>query len=68
MFNNLNEYLYNVEKNESIRTITYDKDGYGVVVTTNLDNITNINIVTDIGTYDLDFNMIDTCDLGVLSE
>ena len=38
------------------------------LVTTNLDNITNINIVTDIGTYDLDFNMIDTCDLGVLSE
>lgn len=68
LFNNLNEYLYNVEKNESIRTITYDKDGYGVEVTTNLDNITNINIVTDIGTYDLDFNMIDTCDLGVLSE
>lgn len=68
LFNNLNEYLYTVEKNADTRTVTYNKEGYQVVVTTDLENITNINIVSDLGVYNLDFTVIDTCDLGVLSE
>ena len=68
LFNNLNEYLYNTVKNENTRVITYDKDGYKVSITTDLENITNISITTDNSVYNLDFNVINTCNLGVLSE
>ena len=68
LFNNLNEYLYNTEKEEDVRVITYDKDGYKVAITTDLENITNISITTETSSYDLDFNVVSTCDLGVLSE
>ncbi len=68
LFNNLNEYLYNIEKNDNKRTITYKKDGYQVEVITNLDNITNINITVDNNTYNLSYNVIDACNIGVLSE
>ena len=68
LFNNLNEYLYTVEKNNATRTITYNKEGYQVVVMTDLKNITNINITSDIGVYNLDFRMIDTCSFEVLNE
>ena len=68
LFNNLNEYLYNIEKNDNKKTITYKKDGYQVEVITNLDNITNINITVDNNTYNLSYNVIDACNIGVLSE
>ena len=68
LFNNLNEYLYNIEKNEDTRVITYKKEGYQVKVTTNLDNVTNINIVVDNNTYNLSYNVVDTCNIGVVSE
>ncbi len=68
LFNNLNEYLYNIEKNEDTRVITYKKEGYQVEVTTNLDNVTNINIVVDNNTYNLSYNVVDTCNIGVVSE
>lgn len=68
LFNNLNEYLYNIEKNDNKRTITYKKDGYQVEIITNLDNITNINITVDNNTYNLSYNVIDACNIGVLSE
>lgn len=56
LFNNLKEYLYNVEKNEERRIITYDKEGYRVIVTTDLDNITNISITTEDSVYDMEFS------------
>lgn len=68
LFNNLNEYLYNIEKNEDTRVITYKKEGYQVKVTTNLDNVTNINIVVDNNTYNLSYNVVNTCNIGVISE
>lgn len=68
LFNNLNEYLYNIEKNEDTRVITYKKEGYQVKVTTNLNNVTNINIVVDNNTYNLSYNVVDTCNIGVISE
>lgn len=68
LFNNLNEYLYNIKKNEDTRVITYKKEGYQVKVTTNLDNVTNINIVVDNNTYNLSYNVVDTCNIGVVSE
>ena len=61
LFDNLSEYLYSVEKNADTRTITYDKEGYQVQVTTNTDNITNITIVVDTTTYDLEFTKIGEC-------
>ena len=61
-------YLYNTVKNEDTREITYNKDGYQVTVTTNLEEITHISVITDIGTYNLSFNAVDTCDIEVLSE
>ena len=61
LFNNLNEYLYNTEENVGIRTITYDKDGFQVTVTTDTKNITNILVVTDTTTYDLNFKKIGEC-------
>lgn len=68
LFNNLNEYLYNTTKNEDTRIITYDKDGYQVTITTNLEAITNINILADTGTYNLSFNIVDTCNIEALNE
>lgn len=61
LFNNLNEYLYNAEENVGIRTITYDKDGFQVTVTTDTKNITNVLVVTDTTTYDLNFKNIGEC-------
>lgn len=61
LFNNLNEYLYNTEENVGIRTITYDKDGFQVTVTTDTKNITNVLVVTDTTTYDLNFKNIGEC-------
>ena len=61
LFDNLSEYLYSVEKNADVRTITYDKEGYQVKVITNTDNITNITIVVDTTTYDLEFTKIGEC-------
>ena len=61
LFENLSEYLYSIEKNEDMRTINYDKEGYQVIVTTNIENITNITITTDTATYDLEFTNIGEC-------
>ena len=61
LFNNLNEYLYNTEENVGIRTITYDKDGFQVTVTTDTKNITNVLVVADTTTYDLNFKNIGEC-------
>ena len=61
LFSNLNEYLYNTEENVGIRTITYDKDGFQVTVTTDTKNITNVLVMTDTTTYDLNFKNIGEC-------
>lgn len=61
LFNNLSEYLYNTEENVGIRTITYDKDGFQVTVTTDTKNITNVLVTTDTTTYDLNFKNIGEC-------
>ena len=61
LFNNLSEYLYNTEENVGIRTITYDKDGFQVTVTTDTKNITNVLVMTDTTTYDLNFKNIGEC-------
>lgn len=62
LFNNLKEYLYNVEKNTDKRTITYNKEGYGVVVKTDLENITSIEIKLEEATYSLEFTKTEKCD------
>ena len=62
LFNNLNEYLYNIEKNENKRTKIYDKEGFSVVVKTDLNNIKNINIINNEVTYELKFTNIGKCD------
>ena len=59
---NLKEYLYNITKNESTREINYNKDGYKVVVKTDLKNITNITIENENKTYELQFTNVDKCD------
>lgn len=61
LFENLSEYLYSVEKNGNIRTINYDKEGYQVIVTTDIENITNIQITVDTATYDLEFTKVGEC-------
>lgn len=61
LFENLSEYLYSVEKNGNIRTIDYDKEGYQVIVTTDIENITNIQITVDTTTYDLEFTKVGEC-------
>lgn len=55
LFNNLSEYLYSTEKEDSKRTITYDKDGYKVSVITNLESIEKIEITVDEWIYELNF-------------
>ena len=59
---NLKEYLYNITKNESTREINYNKDGYKVVVKTDLKNITNITIENENKTYELQFTNVGKCD------
>lgn len=61
LFNNLSEYLYNTEENVGIRTIIYDKDGFQVTVTTDTKNITNVLVMTNTTTYDLNFKNIGEC-------
>lgn len=61
LFDNLSNYLYSVSKNDDVRTITYDKSGYQVIVNTNTKFITNIIITTDTTTYDLEFTKIGEC-------
>ena len=61
LFENLKNYLYKIEKNGDTRNITYDKDGYQVIVKTNLENITNINIINEDIFYNLEFMNIGTC-------
>lgn len=55
LFNNLSEYLYSTKKEDSKRTITYDKDGYKVSVITNMENIEKIEITVDEWIYELNF-------------
>ena len=59
---NLKEYLYNITKNESTREINYNKEGYKVVVKTDLKNITNITIENENKTYELQFTNVGKCD------
>ena len=61
LFENLSEFLYSVEKDGSIRTISYDKEGYQVTVITDTKNITNINVVTDTTNYELEFTKVGEC-------
>ena len=62
LFANLKEYLYNISKNESTREINYNKEGYKVVVKTDLENITNITITNENKTYELQFTNVGKCD------
>lgn len=62
LFNNLKNYLYSVNKNETKREINYNKDGYQVLVKTNLDNITEILITNATKTYELQFTNVSICD------
>ena len=62
LFTNLKEYLYNITKNESTREINYNKEGYKVVVKTDLENITNITITNENKTYELQFTNVGKCD------
>jgi hypothetical protein len=62
LFNNLKNYLYSVNKNETKREINYNKDGYQVLVKTNLENITEILITNATKTYELQFTNVSICD------
>lgn len=62
IFENLKEYLYNITKNENTREINYNKEGYKVVVKTDLKNITNITIENENKTYELQFTNVGKCD------
>lgn len=62
LFANLKEYLYNITKNESTREINYNKEGYKVVVKTDLENITKITITNENKTYELQFTNVGKCD------
>ena len=61
LFTNLEEYLYNVTKNEQTREIKYNKEGYSVLVNTDLEHITKITINTDTASYELEFTNIGKC-------
>lgn len=61
LFTNLKEYPYNIEKNNNERTISYKKDGYQVLVKTNLEYITNITITTTTNNYNLEFTNVGKC-------
>ena len=62
LFENLHEYLYSVDKNNDLRTITYDKEGYQVTVLTDKSNIKSIKVVADTTTYELEFMEIGECE------
>lgn len=62
LFKNLKNYLYSVNKNETKREINYNKDGYQVLVKTNLENITEILITNATKTYELQFTNVSICD------
>lgn len=61
LFTNLKEYPYNIEKNNNERLISYKKDGYQVLVKTNLEYITNITITTTTNNYNLEFTNVGKC-------
>lgn len=61
LFTNLKEYPYNIEKNNNERLILYKKDGYQVLVKTNLEYITNITITTATNNYNLEFTNVGKC-------
>lgn len=61
LFTNLKEYPYNIEKNNNERKISYKKDGYQVLVKTNLEYITNITITTATNNYNLEFTNVGKC-------
>lgn len=61
LFTNLKEYPYNIEKNNNERLISYKKDGYQVLVKTNLEYITNITITTATNNYNLEFTNVGKC-------
>ena len=61
LFTNLKEYPYNIEKNDNERIISYKKDGYQVLVKTNLEYITNITITTTTNNYNLEFTNVGKC-------
>lgn len=61
LFTNLKEYPYNIEKNDNERLISYKKDGYQVLVKTNLEYITNITITTTTNNYNLEFTNVGKC-------
>lgn len=61
LFTNLKEYPYNIEKNNNERIISYKKDGYQVLVKTNLEYITNITITTTTNNYNLEFTNVGKC-------
>lgn len=61
LFTNLKEYQYNIEKNNNERLISYKKDGYQVLVKTNLEYITNITITTTTNNYNLEFTNVGKC-------
>jgi len=61
LFANLKEYPYNIEKNNNERLISYKKDGYQVLVKTNLEYITNITITTTTNNYNLEFTNVGKC-------
>lgn len=61
LFTNLKEYPYNIEKNNNERIISYKKDGYQVLVKTNLEYITNITITTATNNYNLEFTNVGKC-------
>ena len=60
-FTNLEEYLYNVTKNDQTREIKYNKVGYSVLVNTDLEHITKITIINDTTSYELEFTNIGKC-------
>ena len=61
LFNNLKSTLYGIEKNGNVRTITYNKGEYLVSVDTDLENITDIKIVSDGINYNFHFANIGYC-------
>lgn len=61
LFTNLKEYPYNIEKSDNERIISYKKDGYQVLVKTNLEYITNITITTTTNNYNLEFTNVGKC-------
>ena len=61
LFNNLKEDLYELNMDDTTETFTYQKEGYSVVVTTNKENITNIEITLENASYNLEFANVGKC-------